>query len=144
MSEARVTVKQKRIISKRAQDCCEYCGSQERFATQAFSVEHIIPRSKGGKTILDNLALACQGCNNYKHIKTEGYDPVSGEFVQLFNPRKQNWHDHFGWSSDFTLIIGLTSIGRATIEALHLNREGLINMREVLYIMGEHPPIQVN
>ena len=90
MSEKRVTAKQRRIIAKRAQDCCEYCGSQERFATQAFSVEHIIPRSKGGKTILDNLALACQGCNSHKHIKTEGYDPVSGEVVSLFNPKKQN------------------------------------------------------
>lgn len=90
---------------------------------------------------MDNLALACQGCNSHKHIKTEGYDPVSGGLVPLFNPRKQNWHDHFSWSSDFTLIIGLTSIGRATVEAMQLNREGLINLREVLYTMGEHPPI---
>lgn len=50
MFKKRVTAKQRRIIAKRAQDCCEYCGSQERFATQAFSlehiIEHIIPRSK--------------------------------------------------------------------------------------------------
>ena len=144
MSEKRVTAKQRRIIAKWAQDCCEYCGSQERFATQVFSVEHIIPRSKGGRTILDNLALACQGCNSHKQIKTEGYDPVSGLIVPLINPRKQDWYDHFSWSNDFTLIIGLTSTGRATIEALHLNREGLINLREVLYMMGEHPPIGWN
>jgi hypothetical protein len=46
----------------------------------------------------------------------------------------------FGWSDDFTLIVGLTPIGRATVEALQLNREGLVNLRQVLYAMGIHPP----
>lgn len=140
MSEERVTAKQRRTVAERAQDCCEYCRCQVRFATQSFSVEHIIPRSQGGKTALDNLALACQGCNGHKYNKIEGYDPVSGQIVSLYHPRQQEWSSHFTWNDDYTLIVGLTPTGRATIEALQLNREGVVNLRKVLYIMAEHPP----
>jgi len=38
------------------------------------------------------------------------------------------------------LIIGLTPTGRATVEVLKLNREGLVNLRQVLYAAGKHPP----
>lgn len=47
---------------------------QVRFAIQPFSIEHIIPKSQGGETTLDNLAFSCQGCNNHKYNKIEGYD----------------------------------------------------------------------
>ena len=141
MPEQRITAKQRQAVIERAQGYCEYCRSQVRFAMQSFSVEHIRPRSQDGKTTLDNLALACQGCNGHKYSKTAGYDLVSNEVVSLFHPRQQKWRDHFRWSDDFTLIVGLTPVGRATVEALHLNREGLVNLRRVLYAMGEHPPV---
>lgn len=51
------------------------------------------------------------------------------------------WADHFVWNEDFSLIIGITPIGRATVETLQLNREGLVNLRKVLYPIGEHPPL---
>jgi len=130
----------KNQVVERAQGTCEYCHSQARFATQAFSIEHITPQSKGGETALDNLALACQGCNNHKYNKTESVDPVTVESVPLYHPRQQKWEAHFSWNEDFTLIIGLTKIGRATIDALQLNREGLVNLRRVLYRVNEHPP----
>ena len=142
MPKRHVTAQQKQAVVERAQGCCEYCRSQARFATQPFSVEHSKPRSQGGKTTLDNLALACQGCNNHKYTKTEGRDPVSGDIVPLYHPRQQRWYDHFTWNDDFTLIIGLTPTGRATVEALQLNREGIINLRRILYAMGEHPPAE--
>jgi 5-methylcytosine-specific restriction endonuclease McrA len=65
MSKIPVNVALKNKVIERAQGTCEYCRSQARFATQAFSIEHIKPQSKGGETSLDNLALACQGCNNH-------------------------------------------------------------------------------
>ena len=71
-------------------------------------------------------------------------DPVSGELIPLFHPLKQKWRDHFMWSDGFTLIIGLTPTGRATVDALQLNREGLVNLRRILYSMGEHPPAELN
>jgi len=139
MSKERVTAKQKKIVGARARDCCEYCLSQASFATSSFSVEHIIPRDQGGKTVLDNLALSCQGCNNHKYTKTESIDPVSGELVSLYHPRKQTWYDHFCWNDDFSLIVGVTPTGRATVKTLQLNREGVVNLRYVLYKMGAHP-----
>jgi hypothetical protein len=140
MPEARVTADLRRAVISRARGCCEYCHSQLRFALHPFSVEHIIPRKAGGKTEAENLALSCQGCNGHKYIKTEGYDPTTGQQVALFHPRRQRWREHFAWSADFTRVIGLTPAGRATVETLHLNREGVVNMRRILYAAGEHPP----
>ncbi len=53
-------------MTNRAYGCCEYCMSQEKYASQSFSIEHIIPVFSGGDDDLENLALACQGCNNIK------------------------------------------------------------------------------
>jgi hypothetical protein len=143
MPETRITVDLKRAVIERAYGCCEYCRSQARFATQSHSIEHIVPLSQGGQNTIDNLALACQGCNNHKYKKVVGRDPISGEIVPLFHPRNQNWNDHFAWNESFTHVIGLTSIGRATVEALQLNRAGLINLRRILYSSGEHPPEEI-
>lgn len=74
----------------------------------------------------------------------DAIDPVSGDTVPLYHPRKQRWNNHFAWNDDFTLIIGLTPTGRSTVEALQLNREGVVNLRRVLYAIGEHPPIEAN
>lgn len=126
-------------VRARARGICEYCRSQERFATQSFSVEHVIPLQGSGGGDLDNLAFACQGCNNHKYTKTEAIDPISGEIVHLFHPRRDRWLDHFIWNHDFTRIIGLTAEGRATVEALQLNRSGLMNLRRALFRCGEHP-----
>lgn len=111
-----------------------------RFSTHDFSIEHIVPKQKGGESTLDNLALACRGCNNFKFIKTEAPDHVSEVLVSLFHPRRDLWHDHFVWNNDFTRILGRTPTGRVTIEVLRLNRESLVNIRSVLYAAGKHPP----
>ena len=140
MSDQRVPTELRQRVIERAQGCCEYCRSQSAYATQSFSVEHILPRARGGTTTLDNLAQACQGCNNHKYDKTEARDPVSGQIVPLFHPRRDHWDEHFTWSDDFTLIVGLTPTGRATIETLLLNREGVVNLRQLLYTIGKHPP----
>lgn len=107
---------------------------------QAFSVEHVVPEARGGRSTPENLALACQGCNNHKYIETSASDPVSGTVVALFHPRLQQWRDQFAWNEDATLIVGLSPSGRATVEALQLNRDGLVALRRLLYTAGEHPP----
>jgi len=110
------------------------------FATQSFSVEHILPVSRGGETSLENLALACPGCNGHKYTKVEAPDPADGVLVSLYHPRIQKWQDHFRWNEDFTLIVGITPTGRATVNALQMNRPGVVNMRQVLFASGLHPP----
>ncbi|CAN1213525.1 HNH nuclease domain-containing protein [Tumidithrix helvetica PCC 7403] len=133
--------KLRRTVTERAKGCCEYCKSQQIFAMQNLSVEHIIPIAKKGTNSSDNLALACQGCNNYKHTKTQGLDPVTLEITNLYHPRQQKWEDHFTWNYDYCEIIGLTPTGRVTVELLKLNREGVVNLRRILYAAGNHPPL---
>lgn len=111
---------------------------------QPFSAEHIEPRSKRGETRFDNLAWACQGCNNHKYNRSWGRDPLTGAKVVLFHRRRHEWSEHFAWNEDCTLILGQTSIGRATVEALHLNRSGLINLRRILFLVQEHPPKKID
>lgn len=141
MSSKRVTAQQKRSVIDRAKGCCEYCLSQLQFTNHSFSIEHIIPKSQGGESNLDNLALSCQSCNNHKYTKTEGVDPLSGRIIPLYHPRHHQWQAHFAWNDDCTLIIGLTPTGRATVETVHLNEFGLINLRRILYDAGKHPPL---
>ncbi len=140
MADSRLTTQLRAQVIARARNCCEYCQSQARYAPESFSIDHIIPRIKGGQTNLNNLALSCQGCNNHKYTKAEAFDPVTGNIVPLFHPRHHSWVDHFTWSEDFSLTIGLTPTGRATIEALKLNRTSVVNLRRVLQGIGEHPP----
>jgi hypothetical protein len=60
--------------------------------------------------------------------------------MPLYNPRKQPWRSHFGWSSDGALLMGRTPIGRATIMVLHLNRPMLVAARRRWVRAGWHPP----
>jgi hypothetical protein len=106
---------------------------------QPFEADHIIPHSRGGPTALENLAFSC-GCNSYKGVRISAHDPQSGRHAALFHPRRQAWARHFAWSADFTLIAGRTAAGRATVDALRLNRPELVNLRRALRVIGEHPP----
>ena len=127
-------------VEERAKKLCEYCQSPLEFSSDPFSVEHIFPISKGGTDDLENLALACQGCNGHKFTKTEAFDVISQTTATFYNPRKDVWNEHFVWSEDFTEIIGKTAKGRVTIKTLKLNRQRIMNLRRVLILAGEHPP----
>jgi len=132
MSKRRPSALDRKTVSHRAQDCCEYCKCPAAYSPDSFSIEHIIPSARGGDESLANLALACQGCNNRKFTRVEGEDPVNGERAPLFHPRRDHWTDHFAWNVDSTIMIGLTPTGRATIECLQLNRPGIVNLRRIL------------
>jgi HNH endonuclease len=142
VADKRPTVRERAAIAAGAGYCCEYCKSQERYATHPFSAEHVVSRSHGGPTSSENLALSCQGCNNFKFTRSEAFDPLTRVTVALFHPRSHRWHDHFAWSGDATLIIGITPGGRATVDALQLNRESVVNFRRILAAAGEHPPAE--
>lgn len=140
MKKRKVSQPLQRLVSEQAQFCCEYCLSQEAYSPDPFSTEHIIPESLGGNSEKDNLARACQGCNNHKHTKTTGLDPITLREVPLFHPRRDVWGEHFAWSRDFTELIGLTPTGRATIVEIRLNRQNVVNLRRVLILAEKHPP----
>jgi hypothetical protein len=98
-----------------------------------------------GQITFENLALACQRCNSYRYNFTEGTDPESQASIQLFNPRLNQWNEHFIWEKGGLLIQGKTPIGRATCDRLDLNdqehNEGAIVKARRLWIQGGwHPP----
>ena len=128
------------IVRQRANYLCEYCHISESSQYVAFTMEHIIPISKGGDESLMNLALSCFSCNRRKSNKLMGLDPETGELVDLFNPRRYSWSDLFVWSADGLLIKGLTQIGRATVVTLDLNRERSLIIRSVYLELKLHPP----
>jgi hypothetical protein len=127
-------------VQQRATGLCEYCHTSERWQYVPFTIDHVIPISKGGTDEPDNLALSCFHCNRKKGNRTMAVDPSSGGEVSLFNPRIEEWQQHFAWSSDGLIIVGMTATGRATILALELNRERVINIRLADQSVGRHPP----
>ncbi len=140
MSRRYITATEESQIIERANRLCEYCRCSMDYSAQPFVIDHIVPIAQGGTTTMENLAFACGGCNGHKYTKTQATDPVSRELVSLYNPRTQKWLDNFVWSDDFLQVVGLTAIGRATINALQMNRFGVVNMRKLLLMAGLHPP----
>ncbi len=103
-------------------------------------VDHLFPSSLGGLTVEDNLWLACGLCNDHKGNRVTAEDPDGGRQVRLFNPRLDVWTDHFEWIEGGLRIAGTTAIGRATVNALHLNRRPLVTARQAWIAVGWHPP----
>lgn len=137
---ARVSDKTKELVTERAKRHCEYCRAPLDFTTDLFAIEHIIPVAEDGGDDADNLALACSGCNMYKHDFTTGIDPATGEFASLFHPRRDVWDIHFSWNHDFSQIVGKTPTGRATVVRLKMNRASVANLRGLLTMFKKHPP----
>lgn len=139
MSRYVISEEQKLTVVRRANHQCEYCKFPKDFSHDKFQFEHIIPLAKGGTSELDNLGLSCYTCNLKKWIHTASNDPETGKEARLFNPRNDNWEQHFKWSDDLSEIIGLTPSGRATVLLLDMNRPGLVNARRALISHGVHP-----
>jgi len=55
----------RREVLRRDKYTCQYCGS-----TKQLTLDHVIPRSKGGKHSWDNVVIACSGCNSRKGDRT--------------------------------------------------------------------------
>ena len=119
----------RRSVASRANERCEYCHYPEQFSPSSFQVEHIVPRSAGGLTELNNLALACSHCNAHKATRENGTDPLTGTDVRLFNPRIDDWAVHFLLNRETGEIEGQTSIGRTTVEVLLMNAKQPIRAR---------------
>ena len=68
---------------------CAYCGNSRDW----LSIDHIIPRSRGGKTTFENCVAACKSCNLKKggrtpneaamYLRTKAYQPTISEFLRL-------------------------------------------------------------
>ena len=137
----------RKYIRQRANFVCEYCHSSEESSTGRFTLDHLIPRSLGGGDGTDNLALACTRCNGRRYNFTDGIDPDTQTIARLFNPRIDDWSDHFIWSQDGQRIIAVSLIGRATLHRLDMNDDwhddgSIVRARRLWIRGGWHPPSQ--
>ena len=72
----------RRNIYARDQNHCQYCG--KRFSTSELSLDHVVPRSLGGKTTWENIVCACLRCN----VKKGGRSPVQAHMHLINKPIK--------------------------------------------------------
>ena len=127
----------KKQVRERARDICEYCRLPQAAQEATFHIDHIQPRAAKGRTILDNLALACVTCSLKKSAKTHALDSKTAKTVPLFHPRRDDWFGHFRWGKN-CLLLGKTATGRATVRALGINRPAIVVIRQSLVALGKH------
>jgi hypothetical protein len=127
-------------VADHARHRCGYCLTQEAVVGMPLDIEHIIPLAAGGDSEEDNLWLACPRCNQHKADRRYAPDPLTGSPVELFDPRRQRWEDHFVWDQGGLTITGLTPTGRPTVTALRLNNAFAVRSRRVWIAWGWHPP----
>lgn len=107
-------------VFNRDQGRCGYCRLAQFGQGAIFHINHVLPRSKGGKTTIENLVLQCPHCSLHKSNKIEGVDPETQDRHPLFNPLHASWSVHFELHIDATLS-GRTPSGRVTVIELKMN-----------------------
>lgn len=76
----------RRNIYKRDRYSCMYCGVQPRDHAE-LSIDHVMPKSRGGKSTWENCVLACMECNKYKADRT----PAEAKMKLRKQPVKPSW-----------------------------------------------------
>jgi 5-methylcytosine-specific restriction endonuclease McrA len=72
----------RRNIFARDGNQCQFCG--KRFPTSELSLDHVIPRSQGGKTTWENIVCACVDCN----VRKGGRTPRQAHMTLVRKPEK--------------------------------------------------------
>ena len=135
---SKISKKLKIKVRQKAKNSCGYCLLPQSLNPNLLEVEHLLATANGGTDDEENLWLACRLCNGYKGVQMESVDLKTRKRVLLFNPRLQNWDEHFEW--DFEKIAGKTPCGRATVIALKLNNEIILPVRKKWIVAGWFPP----
>jgi 5-methylcytosine-specific restriction endonuclease McrA len=81
----RSVVFSRRNIFKRDRYTCQFCGSQP--GPENLTIDHVLPKSRGGVSSWENCVLACLECNKRKSNRT----PDEAKMVLRKAPRKPSW-----------------------------------------------------
>jgi 5-methylcytosine-specific restriction endonuclease McrA len=127
----------RKSVAARADGLCEYCQLPETESVLPHTIDHIRARKHRGPTTIQNTCWACAQCNGAKGSDATSYDPETDELVRLFNPRADEWKDHFLWHGP--TLRGKTPVGRATIALLRINDVARIEQRRLLMAAGAYP-----
>jgi HNH endonuclease len=134
MSKTYISASLRRAISDQAKRCCEYCLQPEVFSFSPHEIDHVIAEKHGGKTIEENLALACKLCNTFKGSDIASVDPLTLEITRLHNPTRDHWQEHFRLNG--IELVPLTGIARTTIRLLQLNRSDRLAERRLWIVFS--------
>ena len=127
----------RRVVIDRANSCCEYCLIHHDDHYLSHEIDHILSEKHRGTTIADNLCLSCFDCNRYKGSDVGSFDIETGNFAPLYNPRTQQWNEHF--RLDGAVIVPVTPEGRVTVFLLRLNSENRLVRRRALIDLNRYP-----
>ena len=72
----------RRNIYARDSNKCQYCG--KKFSTSELSLDHVLPRSQGGKATWDNIVCCCVRCN----VRKGGRTPEQARMHLITKPVK--------------------------------------------------------
>jgi 5-methylcytosine-specific restriction endonuclease McrA len=75
----------RRNLFKRDRFTCQYCGEQP--GTEELTIDHVLPRSRGGVSTWENCVLACIECNHRKANMT----PAEAGMPLKKDPARPNW-----------------------------------------------------
>ena len=134
MSKTYVPAQLRRQVAENARDCCEYCLQPELFSLGVHQIDHVIAEKHGGKTLLRNLAFACNRCNIYKGSDIASIDPETEITTRLYHPRRDRWSDHFQLQEE--VLVPLTDIARTTVWLLQLNSAYRLRERKTWLASG--------
>jgi hypothetical protein len=142
-----LTAALRRLVRERAELRCEYCLLAEDDAYLPHEPDHVIAVKHGGVTDASNLALACFDCNRYKGSDIASVDPHDGRLTPLFNPRTEDWAEHFQAdagrvvpiTADAGRVVPITPVGRVTVALLQINLTLRVEVRDELTRLGHWP-----
>ena len=123
-------------IAERANHRCEYCHAPELVVNFPFEVEHIVPVFRQGTNEESNLALACRSCNLRKGTRISGTVSDANVEVLFFHPRQNHWDEHFTVNSETGAIVGITAVGKVTVENLQMNSSAQVTARTLWIRLG--------
>jgi HNH endonuclease len=129
-----ISGKTRKAVAQRANNKCEYCQVNSDDMFLSFELDHIIPLKHGGTDGFENLAYACPHCNQHKG--SDFATILDQEIVPLFNPRIDNWTDHFVVKGGE--VISKSRIGEASIKIFRFNEPDLIILRQILMKIGRY------
>ncbi len=128
--------KLRKLVYDRANGCCEYCLIHESTTLLIHEIDHIISIKHKGENDDFNLALACYLCNRSKGSDVGSV--INGNFIRFYNPRIDNWKEHFRLSSS-SMIEPVSLIGEATELILGFNEIDRIIERNALIKAEKYP-----
>ena len=124
-------------VWQRAKRRCEYCQLPQALTVLPHELDHIVALKHRGETSLDNLCLPCAQCNAFKGPNLAGRDPETGQVTRLFDPRRDDWSEHFHWAG--VVLAASTPLGRATVAVLNINAPERVQHRQLLRAAGLFP-----